>query len=286
MNKKPRDFLKSLLSFRLSDTQGQHIMEYTLVITLVVAAVVTMGPYVIRAWNANLQGWDDSIEDSYKDPLMEADKDIQLPYCECSDWNAVACGGGPCDGLHMFYKRNCTPPGCSNDEKCECDPTCCIYYDPGECGPYADPPCPPGERRMMEDCGCNPTITQSVCRPDPACVHQCLNPFPNECGGAKYGDYCTGDTVGLPFSMNWVAVDPGACTAGQKCEQQCVYPFEADTNGALCVCPGYYTDQLVACECLCDYTRGWVEQEGCGGGRCEQGPCAGSRCTNGPTAGW
>ncbi len=267
-----KDFLKRFFLPRFFDRYGQHIMEYTLVLTLVIAAVITMGPYVIRAWNANLQGWEDSAQDSMKDPLVEAPNDIQLPYCECSDWFDNGCGGGTsCLGTQRFWSRMCTPAGCANPEKCEYDDVCCIYYNPLGCGVNGTPPCPDGKMRITEECGDNGP--HPFCQDDPSCVFICENDF----SGYQYGDQCTGDDVGLSASMVWVAVaETTGCDDTRKCQWQCAHGFEPSSGGALCTCPTTYYDSGSAC--LCDYQYGYAEHGSCGSGGCAQGSCGAGQC--------
>jgi hypothetical protein len=38
---------------------------------LVMAAIIIMGPYIIRSWNAQIKGWGDSVTDSFQEPLSD-----------------------------------------------------------------------------------------------------------------------------------------------------------------------------------------------------------------------
>lgn len=51
----------------LRNKKAQSVIEYSLLIILVTAGVLVMSPYMIRSWNANMKGWEDSVTDS----LME-----------------------------------------------------------------------------------------------------------------------------------------------------------------------------------------------------------------------
>lgn len=63
-----------------SNNQGQQITEFTTVFILVALGIILVGPFVIRAWNAHLKTWEDSIVDSYRDPLVETpDPHVALP---------------------------------------------------------------------------------------------------------------------------------------------------------------------------------------------------------------
>jgi hypothetical protein len=35
--------------------QGQHAMEYVILLILIMAGIIISGPYVLRSWNANLK---------------------------------------------------------------------------------------------------------------------------------------------------------------------------------------------------------------------------------------
>ena len=49
---------------KLKEIRGQQAMEYIVLMTLIMAGIIISGPYVIRSWNANLKGWEDSVVDS------------------------------------------------------------------------------------------------------------------------------------------------------------------------------------------------------------------------------
>lgn len=51
---------------------GQSVVEYSLVILLVAASIIIMGPYVRRSWNAHLKMLEGSVDDSQNDPLIQA----------------------------------------------------------------------------------------------------------------------------------------------------------------------------------------------------------------------
>ena len=54
---------------KLFRKNGQHALEYTILVTLIMAGIIIGGPYVIRSWNAQVKGWEDSVRDSMTDPL-------------------------------------------------------------------------------------------------------------------------------------------------------------------------------------------------------------------------
>lgn len=57
---------------RFNNRNGQHTLEYMILLTLIMAGIIIGGPYVIRSWNAQVKGWEDSVIDSLNDPLVEA----------------------------------------------------------------------------------------------------------------------------------------------------------------------------------------------------------------------
>lgn len=283
--KKINHFLELFSPCRFLNRRGQHLMEYTMVLTLVVATVITMGPYVIRAWNASLKGWEDSAEDSFRDPLQEAPDDIQLPYCTCEDWIEGACGAGPCTDFERYYMRPCSPAGCSNQERCVLDCDCCTYIA-YQCGVSAAAhPCEDGYRLYSVQC-CDQASPHWECIYDVDCVFICVNPFPPTPAEAyKYGDVCEDDTVDLTGDMLWIAVDgdvpgPDGCTDTRKCQQKCADGFEPSAGNASCECPGDYIDNGSAC--VCDWQYGYVEQSVCGNTACGQNGCSAGRCSDRP----
>ena len=73
--------------------RAQNLSEYSLLLALIMGSIIIAGPYVIRSVNANLKGWDDSIQDSVNDPLIQAPPDVvTIPGCDCSGWTAAQCG--------------------------------------------------------------------------------------------------------------------------------------------------------------------------------------------------
>ena len=59
---------------KLTNRNGQHALEYMILMTLIMAGIIIGTPYVIRSWNAQIKGWEDSVVDSMTDPLNEATK--------------------------------------------------------------------------------------------------------------------------------------------------------------------------------------------------------------------
>ncbi len=57
---------------KLTQTNAQHTLEYMILLILIMAGIIIGGPYVIRSWNAQMKGWEDSVSDSMTDPLQES----------------------------------------------------------------------------------------------------------------------------------------------------------------------------------------------------------------------
>ena len=67
---------------KLKNIKAQSAMEFTVLITVVVAAGVAMSPYLIQSWHANMRGLELSVEES-------VNEDIPDP-----DWSGQYSGGG------------------------------------------------------------------------------------------------------------------------------------------------------------------------------------------------
>ena len=213
--------MRHYFSRLLKNQSGQNVIEYTVVLTLVILSVIIMGPYVIRSWNANMKGWEDSVIDSFNDPLIDPGNVIKLPGCDCEwipcdvDEPQQCCGllNAGCDWFQMSQTYVCTGLGCPKDlppppEGCNPDPACCQTCDEnlpnpggqtkeqcGSCGveasnaqlrcPVDDPTCP---------------IT-SICNPDThACEPSCPDGYRegwNLCGdpAAPKDYFCYRDTT-------------------------------------------------------------------------------------------
>ncbi|MDP8211756.1 MAG: hypothetical protein P9X22_00510 [Candidatus Zapsychrus exili] len=68
--------------FKEKKSAGQQSIEFTTLIILATIGVLVMGPYVIRSWNANIKGWEDSVRDSFNDPLIESETIPDIPGCD------------------------------------------------------------------------------------------------------------------------------------------------------------------------------------------------------------
>ena len=256
------------------NNKGQSVIEYSLVIILVTASLITMGPYVTRSWNAHVKSLEDSVSDSQNDPMIQAtvESDIIIDRCTCEYVKPAGClepdpnqTPDPCCNVNGcgVYERtwlwNCVPGGCDNTQplvKCEFAAGCCAPWadaDPKICGADAFPnaPIPPspdgtcgdGQSLQSHLCGIDGGGTQLnyQCVNDSDCVYACLvqaPPLP------QFATLCPDDDTHLGLldnaSFNLVAL--GGCTIGTKCEFQCMSSFFPTGIGGLdCRCaPGRF----------------------------------------------
>ncbi len=183
------------LPFKKQSRHAQQTLEYSIILALVAAGIILTGPYVIRSWNANLKSAEDSVIDSFNDPLLEdPDPGIVLPGgCWCGDFTPDGCGGSfgaiTCEIDERAWIKICHPdPTCGEELgydmiNCLADNTCCSpWVDTDYCGSYAnaqfpDLPsgCPDGYRAQSRVCGDSASpITQYHCGDeDPACYIRC-----------------------------------------------------------------------------------------------------------------
>ncbi len=109
------------------------MVEYTTILALVAAGIMLGGPFVIRSWNANLKSIEDSVTDSFNDPLLEdLDPNIPLPGCTCGLPEVeIGCGVVPCAITQMAKQQTCTGgrPECGlfNPIVCAFDSRCCTH---------------------------------------------------------------------------------------------------------------------------------------------------------------
>ena len=79
-------------------SKAQSFIEYTALIAVVIGAIIIMGPYVIRSWNAHLKQWDDSVQISHSDRLEQAPDDGFL-NADCNCKMQAPCATPPCCGM-------------------------------------------------------------------------------------------------------------------------------------------------------------------------------------------
>jgi hypothetical protein len=237
---------------------AQQLLEYSMLLILVMAAIIIMGPYVVRSWNAQMKGWEDSVTDSFHDPLLEAPDVITLPGCNPLDWctgGAICgCGLGGCAETEMSETRVFEPLGCEaglpepvQTERCFSNMSCCTPWTPPspvtilDCGFNVG--CP--DDQVLEERFCsNNLIRETRCNFNSACVFQC-QPGGIPPSGPEYGPVCLGDDTGLTNNTtNYTFVS--ACTAGTKCEVLCNPPNFPLGGGTFC--GRCLTGQVVQCE--------------------------------------
>ncbi len=121
--------------------KSQSLIEYTVVIILVTAAVFLMRPYVIRAINAHFRGWEDAVTDSMRENIKGTNAEgLSAPLC---------CSCETCTDCHCPLDRclceGCPAPhpcsGCKENGYCG-DGYCCDASKGGTETP-ACPDCPP-----------------------------------------------------------------------------------------------------------------------------------------------
>ncbi|MBI5149175.1 MAG: hypothetical protein HZA28_00175 [Candidatus Omnitrophica bacterium] len=139
---------------KLARKDAQHSLEYVILITLIMAGVILGAPYVIRSWNAQIKGWEDSVRDSMTDPLEES-PDVLPSIVSCSPdpWAAVGCAMNAtdsagitwnCSATQFLQTRTYTPLNCElgiiptpdpNTVQCLTHTCCCTAPQPtGFCG--------------------------------------------------------------------------------------------------------------------------------------------------------
>jgi hypothetical protein len=286
--------------------KGQHTIEYVILLTLIMAGIMIMGPYVIRSWNAQVKGWEDSVVDSLQDPLIGAPAG-SINISGCDDqlvWFDLGCNLGALDECNPANSVNCSPIEMLQwkeylKDRCQCPSEkkisvgnylrcvehalCCTAWSPSgaaiqpnDCG---SPTCPYGQVRQTRACGAGGLPT-SQCVSDPACVFSCLG-APGPSTPPAYGtcDPPYPAYVGLLDDTPYTYVDPGLCD-GTKCQVQCS-PSYISYGGASCGCPSGQLPTGPGQTCIC--ASGFVEQ-------CSSGPHSGDSsycnpCTIGPNAG-
>src|SRR3989338_5476352 len=106
---------------KFANKNGQHALEYVILMTLIMAGIIIGGPYVIRSWNAQMKGWDDSVTDSLQDTIEEAPS-FPTQGCDSTPWVPGGCQASmtdQCNGavtacgvLEMLSSQSYNPNGC------------------------------------------------------------------------------------------------------------------------------------------------------------------------------
>ncbi len=257
---------------KLFSEKGQSIIEYALLIILVLAGVYVMSPYVIRSWNANIKGWEDSVTDSFQDPIGASPPGVIDVTGTCSYQEPCSlppcCGYGTCEEYEATQAWICNPLGYNSppgglNYLCTETPACCTtpvqLPVPINCGTQG---CAADEVPALYSCGGDPdhnNPTRVECQFNRNCLNQCLNP-PNP-GDPEYAtDICPQDNINLPASQNVVFVEEGKCSApvgsAPKCQWECATSFVPGFGATSCECPSGSINILGVCIIDCTLSAG------------------------------
>ncbi|MFT5169517.1 MAG: hypothetical protein ACI8Q2_000125, partial [Candidatus Omnitrophota bacterium] len=251
----------------LGNRKGQGVIEYSIVMVVVIIGVIIMGPYVIRSWNANLQGYADSVRDSYEDPLKEPGKIPGFPGdgcfcrwtnpCGVADDTTPCCGEFGCNANETASIYSCFPAKCTDhsgipDDKVKCEPSsgCCTSWEfmetPETCAKACGSEgleCGEGEACQEQTCTDilgNPTV-DNQCKPHGDCNFICLPKYTSY-EGPSYGDethICENTEADLTSTTRWSFINyDDKCDAvehaGKKCVAKCADGFEPSNEGDIC----------------------------------------------------
>ena len=236
-------------NFKLTHTSGQHILEYTTFIAIIIGVMIVMGPYIIRSWNAWMKGWDDSISDSFEEPVRQATSDeIAAPFSNCScewlnpctgtvDSTVLCCGvaqGRPngCQSEETGLVYECSPNACDDgsdfqdgDIHCSESNDCCSEWltlsDKNLCGITctAEEDCQ--KRTCLSE---NQTsINEFRCIPSEKPPTTCTPAYSIFENLPAYGDICPDSPTEVTINTPWTFVDFGDCENHQTtpCVAQC-----------------------------------------------------------------
>jgi len=221
------------------------MIEYVFIAVLVILGVVIMGPYVLRSVNAHFTLWDESVQDSVTENLVQAPVSV-IPNitlnCQCTSTNA-GCGGGPgsqCGPNQQIVNHLCTPQLCDGapSSSCVLDPTCCSTWVDQGCGTtplgQSPPPnnCNYGYQIQVQQCGANAAtqcVQDSSC-PLPACLG-IVSPGALPCPP-------TGGSLTQNIGITYVA-DLAACSA--QCQYYCNSAASYFLNATGSACTNTFT---------------------------------------------
>lgn len=231
-------------------------------IMLVAATIFIGGPTIIRGVNAHFKIWDDSVQDSYKDPLKQGPP-ISLPTnCVCDPpigGPGLRCGAGICPETMHLETILCNPVGCGAalgivEQSCVNDPTCCeIYQDTALCGTGgAVPDCPLGSRITRRACGggtsqfgCRVDNDPTVIDGNPTCIPHCIGTYlaVENAANPRTAVICPGDDVavvgnpwiqdasGIGLALRLIGTNLISCShppspgPNLKCEAYCAFGY-------------------------------------------------------------
>ncbi len=255
---------------KLKPSCGQTLIEYAVLLMIVMAGMIIMGPYVIRSWHAHVKGYEDSVRDSINDPIDQTSENPRaIPRCDCEYIQPDVCKNptAPCCG--DVYGSGCAkteetkmtwvctpsnigcippsspPPLCVNNDKCcpyKCnDPNgnCCGQgTGPNGCnGNMAD-------MYLVRTCDSGPVSPlDDRCIKD-FCTKGCLGVTP-DLSDPHYKTICDGDQDNVFDDTPWTTISEEGCSDPdindtKKCQVECKSPFTpypfGQENGESCKC--------------------------------------------------
>ncbi len=270
----------------IKNRHAQSILEYTLIIMLVGAAIVVGGPVAFNAYRAAVKTQTTLLDERGPDvdALTKAPGGvIQVPGCTCGGWQNIGCRA---NDTCRNYRRNCTGSCPPVEIQCFPDTSCCtnlipVVNPPDGCGP---PRCAVGQIYSWQMCG-DDVQRQYSCLPSSACVFQCGNNYPGGRPPPPGAAVCPSDNINLPtWTIPWRLNaghnpnGPPSCSAPPelvKCESYCPAGLRRNNAGTACeACPVAQTISVARCRCKANAgeneTQNWV--------RCTEGPYTNFSC--------
>ncbi len=174
--------------------KAQSILEFSTVITLVMAGAILMGPYLIRSINALLKNFDYASEDSIKGPIKKPGNPGLTPQDVCGDG---VCSPGIEDD-------------CSTDEYCceDCNDGCGVdqYGNPCDvCCSGLDEDDRTSAKWCAQDCCASNCVIDGVC--DAACGEDKYTCCADNCWEADDGLCCV-DNGEDSYNVDTASIDP------------------------------------------------------------------------------
>jgi len=241
---------------------AQSTIEFSVVIVVICAGILLMGPYVIRGINAHMKGWEDAVYDSMSDPLMPVSDLPAIPTTGCG-YNCpdgICCSGvenkdncikdcNTCGDGYPCWDDDCknkdTPENCCEDgwDDLHGDGWCCAQEGWYEQSALTENKEKKGDE-VQTDCNmlvtcdyddiCDPGETMDNC-PEDCCI--CGNgtcdrtPCQEHVKGSAY--YCRQDCTCK--SVNCEQFKSPACAPlDPTMESNCRSMVDADTNDPCC----------------------------------------------------
>ncbi len=140
---------------------GQSLIEYAMLATIVMLGMIVGGPTLIRAVQGYFKITADSVQDAESEVITQAAPQPKLT-CQCfsapangaivptalemAAWPASGCGVSGCTTTEQYHFRSCFPMNCAREDACIPDNTCCTPLVPVACGMRLNPSeCPTRE---------------------------------------------------------------------------------------------------------------------------------------------